>query len=135
MMVIDVRKLNAQKKYSGRMEFEYSAPQELIGIPYVNFVAPVKISFDYELFEDDSLEIRGNVAFVLEGQCSRCLQSARNEVTGEIEAYFQPCKNGEDYAYSNGIVDLKRAVDDAIMACMPYTLSCGDDCKGLTYTD
>ena len=58
-MIIDVRKLNAQKKYSGSMEFEYAAPEHLIGIPYVKFAAPVKVSFEYELYEDDSLEING----------------------------------------------------------------------------
>ena len=44
-MIIDIRKLNAQKKYSGSMEFEYSAPETLIEIPFVKFVGPVKIAF------------------------------------------------------------------------------------------
>jgi uncharacterized metal-binding protein YceD (DUF177 family) len=54
-------------------------------------------------------------------------------VEGELEAYFEPRKDYEDYGYSNGIVDLKKAVEDAIMASMPFTLSCGDDCEGLSY--
>ena len=52
-MIIDVRKLNAQKLYRGSMEFTYSAPEDLIAIPYVKFSAPVQIKFDYELYEDD----------------------------------------------------------------------------------
>lgn len=132
-MIIDIRKLNAQKKYSGSMEFEYSAPDALIEIPFVKFVAPVKIAFEYDLYEDDSLEIRGTVAYKLEGQCSRCLKAASAEVEGELDAYFEPRKDYEDYGYSNGIVDLKKAVEDAIMASMPFTLSCGDDCEGLSY--
>ena len=47
MMIIDVKKLNAQKKYSGHMEFEYSALESLIEIPFVKFSSPVKIDFDY----------------------------------------------------------------------------------------
>lgn len=133
MMLIDVRKLNAQKKYSGTMEFEYFAPEELIEIPFVKFAAPVKIVFDYDLFEDDSLEIRGKVSYRLIGQCSRCLQDAAQDIEGELDAYFQPCKDYEDYGYTNGIVDLKKAVEDAIMASMPYALSCGDDCEALSY--
>ena len=42
-MIIDVRKLNAQKRYSGSMEFDYSAPETLIEIPFVKFAAPVKV--------------------------------------------------------------------------------------------
>ena len=54
MMIIDVRKLNAQKKYSGTLEFEYEAPENLIDIPFVKFSSPVKVEAEYELFEDDS---------------------------------------------------------------------------------
>lgn len=135
MMIIDIRKLNAEKKYSGKMEFEYSAPETFIEIPLVKFASPVKVVFDYELFEDDSLEIRGTVSYLLEGQCSRCLKEARTEVVGELNAYFENRKDYEDYGYTNGIVHLQQAVEDAIMASMPYTLSCGEDCEGLSYSD
>ena len=135
MMIIDIRKLNAQKKYSGSMEFEYSAPETLIEIPFVKFVGPIKVVFEYDLYEDDSLEIRGTVAYQLEGQCSRCLKEATNDVVGELNAYFENRKDYEDYGYTNGIVHLENAVEDAIMASMPFTLSCGDDCEGLTWTE
>ena len=135
MMIIDIRKLNAQKKYSGTMEFEYSAPETLIEIPFVRFVGPVKIVFDYDLYEDESLEIRGTVSYRLEGQCSRCLKEAAQNVVGEINAYFENRKDYEDYGYTNGIVYLENAVNDAIMASMPFTLSCGEDCEGLSWTE
>ena len=134
-MIIDIRKLNAQKLYSGHMEFEYSAPETLIEIPYVHFTSPVKISFEYDLYEDDSLEIRGTVSFKLEGQCSRCLKDASVEVEGELDAYFEARKDYEDYGYTNGVVDLKKAVEDAIMACMPFSLSCGESCEGIQYSE
>ena len=135
MMIIDIRKLNAQKKYSGSMEFEYSAPETLIEIPFVKFAAPVKVAFEYDLYEDDSLEIHGTVTYRLEGKCSRCLKEAAQEVVGEIDAYFENRKDFEDYGYTNGIVHLENAVEDAIMASMPFTLSCGEDCKGLSWTE
>ena len=135
MMVIDIRKLNAQKKYSGHLEFSYDAPETLIEIPFVTFSAPVEVKFDYELYEDDSLEVRGTVAYRIEGKCSRCLKDAAQEVEGELDALFEPHKNGEDYACANGIVDLKNAVDDSIMASMPFALSCGEECEGLEYSD
>ena len=134
-MIIDIRKLNAQKKYSGSMEFEYSAPETLIEIPFVKFAAPVKIAFEYDLYEDDSLEIHGTVTYRLEGKCSRCLKEAAQEVVGEIDAYFENRKDFEDYGYTNGIIHLENAVEDAIMASIPFTLSCGEDCEGLSWTD
>ncbi len=133
MMTIDIRKLNVQKKYTGEMEFSYNAPEELIEIPFVKFASPVTIRFSYELYEDDAFEIRGTVSYLLEGQCSRCLKDAKASVEGELDALFEPRKDSEDYSYSNGIVDLKKAVDEAIMASMPFVLSCGDDCESIGY--
>ena len=133
MMTIDIRKLNVQKKYTGDMEFSYDAPVELIEIPFVKFASPVNVRFSYELFADDALEIRGTVSYRLEGQCSRCLKDASADVVGELEALFEPKKDSEDYSYSNGIVDLRKAVDEAIMASMPYVLSCGEDCESIGY--
>jgi uncharacterized metal-binding protein YceD (DUF177 family) len=135
MMIIDVRKLNAQKKYVGDMNFEYSAPDTLIDIPLVKFATPVRVDFEYELFEDDSLEIRGTVSYRLIGQCSRCLKEASMEIEGELDAYFQPFKDCEDYSYTNGKIDLTQAVNEAIMASLPFLLSCGEKCVSLSYSD
>ena len=115
------------------MQFDYSAPEALIEIPFVKFSAPIKVAFAYELYEDDSLEIRGTVSYKLEGQCSRCLKEAAVEVVGELDAYFEPRKDYEDYGYTNSVVDLTKAVEDAVMASMPFTISCGEDCKELSY--
>ena len=132
-MEIDIRKLNAQKKYTGHLEFDYSAPETLIEIPFVKFSAPVKVAFDYELYEDDAFEIDGTVSFRIEGQCSRCLKEASEEVVGELKALFEDRDDYEDYGYKNGVVRLKQAVDEAIMACMPFVLSCGADCEGSSF--
>lgn len=132
-MVIDVRKLNAQKRYSGRLEFEYEADDTLIGMPFVSFANPVKVVADYELFEDDALELKGKIFFRLKGECSRCLTDTEQSFEGEIDALFEPFSNGEDYAYSGGKIDLTDALNDAIMANMPMTLSCGEACEGIKY--
>ena len=133
MMIIDIRKFNAQKKYTGHLEFEYSAPETFIQIPFVKFAAPIKVSFDYELFEDDSLEIRGTISYTLQGQCSRCLQETETLIVGELDAFFEDRSDYEDYGYTNGRVDLTQAVEDSIMASMPYVLLCKEDCDGISY--
>ena len=132
MMQIDIRKLNAQKKYVGSMEFECSVDETFIPIPFVKFSGPVKVKFDYELY--DSLDVQGTVSYALEGQCSRCLKETSVCVEGELSAYFQAGKDFEDYGYKNGIVDLQQAVEDAVMASMPFVLSCGE-CEEISYND
>ncbi len=134
-MVIDIRKLNAQKKYSGSMEFAYSAPETLIEIPFVKFGGLVKVVFDYDLYEDDAFEIHGKVCYRLEGQCSRCLKETSQEIEGELSALFEASEDYEDYGYTNGTVRLQAAVEDAIMASMPFLLSCGEACEGLSWTE
>ncbi len=135
MMKIDIRKLNAQKKYSGTMQFHYEAPNSLIDIPFVEFQDGVNVEFRYELYEDNAFEIEGKISYRLIGKCSRCLNAATADVEGELTALFEDRKDFEDYSYANGVVDLQKAVDDAIMASMPFSVSCGDSCKGLTYSD
>ncbi len=135
MMVIDIRKLNAQKKYSGELVFDYDAPELLIDIPFVKFATPVKVEAFYDLLEDDSLELKGKISFVLEGKCSRCLMETSQRIEGELDAYFEPRKDSEDYSYSNGRIDLKEALEDAVMAAMPYVVLCKEDCKGIQYSE
>ncbi|MBE5752960.1 MAG: DUF177 domain-containing protein [Clostridiales bacterium] len=135
MMIIDIRKLNVQKKYSGELVFEYDADEKLINIPFVKFSSPVKVRADYELFEDDSLELRGEISFELSGQCSRCLKETSMNVKGELDAYFEPRKDAEDYSYSGGKIDLTEALEDAVMACMPFLLLCDENCEGIRYSN
>ena len=135
MMIIDIRKLNAQKKYSGELVFEYEPSKTLIDIPFVKFSSPAKIEAEYELFEDDSLELKGKISFRIAGQCSRCLKETSMLVEGEIDAYFEPRKDSEDYSYSNGKIDLREMLEDAIMASMPYVLLCDENCEGIRYSD
>ena len=56
MMIIDIRKLNVQKKYFGELVFECEPDEKLIEIPFVSFASLIKVQAKYELFEDDSLD-------------------------------------------------------------------------------
>ncbi len=135
MSSMDIRKLNAQKQYTGEMEFSYPAPDTLIEIPFVKFGGAVQVRFSYELYEDNSLEIFGKVRYRLEGQCSRCLELTSQELEGELNAYFQEGKDVEDYGYTGGIVQLDTAIEDAILASMPFSLLCKEECKGIAWTE
>lgn len=117
------------------MEFDYAAPETLIEIPFVSFDGAVHVCVDYELFEDDALEIRGTLVYGLVGQCSRCLEPAKTTVEFEFDAVFERSENAEDYSYQGKRVDLTPAIDDAILSSMPYLLTCREDCVGLSYSD
>ena len=81
------------------------------------------------------MSIRGTVSYTLEGQCSRCLKETKMPVEGELDAYFENRKDYEDYGYTNGIVDITQAVEDAIMASMPFSLSCGENCEAIPFSN
>ena len=115
MMIIDIRKLNAQKSYFGEMEFSYNAPESLLNVPLAVFDGPISVKFEYDLYEDNALEIRGKVSYRLKGQCSRCLSDVSVAIEGELNALFEPTKDAEDYSYTGGVVDITQAVEDAVM--------------------
>ncbi|MBQ8427838.1 MAG: DUF177 domain-containing protein, partial [Clostridia bacterium] len=125
---------NATKQYSGSAQFEYSPPSDTLDIPFVEFDGAVKVQYDYDLYEDDSLEVRGTVTYRLKGQCSRCLRETAQDIEGELDAYFLPKPTQDDYFYEGGKVDLSEAIRDAITASLPFSLYCGnDDCQMISY--
>ena len=134
MMVIDIRKLNAQKSYYGKMEFSFQPPAEILNIPYAVFDGPVLVAFEYELYEDNALEIHGTVRYRLKGQCSRCLKDAQASIEGELSALFEPKKDAEDYSYFGNVVDITQAVQDAVVFSLPFNLSCEEDCEEIQYS-
>lgn len=138
-MIIDVNKHIRQKTYSGKLSFSYNPPERLITVPLTSFDGAAQVDIEYWLLEDDSVEVKGYVKYVLKGSCSRCLGPAKKDVTEEISAYFVP-KGGQktefdDYEYEKGAIDLTECVNDAIMGAMPYSLLCSEDCKGIEYSE
>ena len=133
-MIIDVRKLNAQKRYFGEMQFSYQPPKELLNIPLAEFATAVAVEFEYDLYEDNALEIRGKVSYRLKGQCARCLKDVEASVEGELNALFEPKADAEDYSYFGGIVDITKAVEDAVVFSLPFSLSCKEECAPIRYS-
>ena len=137
-MMIDVRKCNAEGKYTGTLDFEFEGDASLIDIPFVSFSTPVHAVLDYELFEDNSVEVRGELSFTLEGACSRCLKPTKEHIVTEAEALFVP-KGGkaeeEDYTYRNGIVDLGEFLRDTVLFALPSALFCAEGCSAPEYNE
>ena len=136
--MIDVRKCNAEGKYTGTLDFEFEGDASLIDIPFVSFSTPVHAVLDYEIFEDNSVEVRGELSFTLEGACSRCLKPTKEHIVTEAEALFVP-KGGkaeeEDYTYRNGIVDLGEFLRDTVLFALPSALFCPEGCSAPEYNE
>lgn len=122
---IDVRRLVAGKTYEGELSFEYEADDDLVDIPYVRFAAPAEFRLRYEIFEDNTVEAKGRVTFVLEGSCSCCLSEARQTIEEDVCGIFEPNGgDGETYGYSCGVVDLSEFVRDSVLFALPPKLLC-----------
>ena len=136
--MIDVRKCNAERKYTGTLDFEFEGDASLIDIPFVSFSTPVHAVLDYEIFEDNSVEVKGELSFTLEGACSRCLKPTKEHIVSEAEALFVP-KGGkaeeEDYTYRNGIVDLGEFLRDTVLFALPSALFCAEGCSAPEYNE
>ena len=122
---IDVRSLVANKTYAGELSFEYEAA-EMPDIPFVEFAAPVKTELSYEIFEDNTVEVRGRFTFTLKGACSRCLSETQKTFTEEFEGVFEPGKgDGETYGYTNSL-SLDEFLRESLVFALPPILLCGN---------
>lgn len=135
---LDIRRLSAEKKYSGELAFTFEGEAELIEIPYVAFDSPITAELRYEILEDDSVEVKGTLSYMLKGLCSRCLKETRQRVAYEAEGYFIPAGGkgeAEDYSYSNGVIDLREFLRDAVLFSMPAGFHCSESCSAPDYRE
>lgn len=122
---IDVRNSVARKNYTGELDFAFEAEEDLLEIPYVSFSSPIHAALRYEIFEDDSVELKGSISFTLKGLCSRCLSEAEREVVFEVEAVFVKGEpEDEEYEYINGSVDLSEFLRDSVLFAIPSKVLC-----------
>lgn len=134
MMIIDVQKLNSAHEYSGKLHFTLPADQDLVTIPLVKMVSDMTVDGNYEIFDDDSVEVNGTVRYLLQGACSRCLKPTEKWMEAEWNACFVKGESdGETYSYEKGKIDLTESVKNAVMLDMPYTLLCNENCEGVAY--
>lgn len=130
-MIIEVKKLNALKKYTGDFVFAYSAPQEQVLLPFARIEGDVKVEGSYEIYDDDSVAVDLKISYALVGQCSYCLKNARKQIEYSDELLFVPERDPDNYFYDGIKIDLTTAVNDAILFSQPDVLLCSEDCKGI----
>lgn len=133
-MEIEVKKLIATGKYSGDFCFDYEAPADLCVIPLCKIDGKVNVACEYEIYDDDSVGVKLTLTYNLSGQCSYCLNDAKKQIIFQSDLLFVPEKDEENYFYDGNKINLKTAVDDAILISQPNILLCKPDCKGIDVT-
>lgn len=129
-MKIEVRRLNAQKKYEGEFSYDYDPEEDLCLLPFSK-LSDIKVSGRYEIYEDDEVSVTLTVKYKIVGKCSYCLSPAEQPVEFGSEVLFVPRADDDNYRYDGISIDLAPAVKDAILISQPSVLLCREDCTGI----
>ena len=130
-MEINVKKLLASKKYEGSFEYDYEPEADCCLIPLCKIDGAVKVTGSYVLYDDDSVGVTLTLKYTISGQCSYCLENAKKEITYTTEILYLTEEDDDNYLYDGVKINLKSAVDDAILISQPNILLCKEGCKGI----
>lgn len=130
-MVIDIARQIALKNYRGSFSFDYGCPQELVILPAARIEGKVKVTGEYEIYDDDSVGVALKISYLVAGQCSYCLEPAKKQVEYESDVLYLTEDDGENYSYNGLKLDLTTAVNDAVLFSQPQVLLCREGCGGI----
>ena len=130
-MKLEIKKLNALKKYTGDFECEYEPPKDICLVPLCGIEGKVFVGGKYEIYDDDSVGVDFTVRYRIVGQCSYCLEDAEKDVEKAFEILFVTGDDEDNYHYDGISIDLKPAVNDAILFSQPNLILCKEDCTGI----
>lgn len=130
-MIIEVKRLLSKGKYTGEFEYDFTPDEDRTVVP-LSTIDSVHVRGSYEIFDDDSVSVKLTLSYVLKGQCSYCLADAVQPVEYSTEVLFVTDKGDSDnYVYDGARLDLKHAVDDALLFSQPSVLLCKEGCEGI----
>jgi len=129
-MILDIFALKRRGLDRENFFFEYNPENELIDIPGAKIKYPIKINGEMVLTGKHSAVVYGEITFVIQGDCTRCLAETEREYVVEFE---ESCSSEEEGAYPvvNDKINLDKIVDDTVITNQPVTILCKDDCKGI----
>ena len=88
-----------------------------------------------ESLAGNALVATGTVTAPWEGECRRCLQTARGTVAAEVRELFEERADDEDiYPLRGDQVDLEPMARDAVLLELPLAPLCSEECAGLCPT-
>lgn len=124
-MVLEIKRLLSKGEYVGKISFEFIPQKEELLIPLCSFDGAVSFDGEYEIFDDDEVELRFEITYKLKGQCSYCLADAEKVIKFSSEVLFVTNKGDIDNYYYDGVrLDLSKAIGDALLFSQPDVLLC-----------
>lgn len=124
----------------------FSGTWDISGYSYGDeqLATPAGVRYDLVLSNTgEGVLVEGALEAAIEGQCARCLDTVREQVSAEVEGYFlfEPAEEVEGMARDEfecvddeGRVDLSGPLMGALVYGTPYVLLCSEDCPGLCPT-
>jgi uncharacterized protein len=114
------------------------APADL-GIEVLRVPEDSPIEFDIRLEAVvEGVLVTGTAQAGLVGECVRCLEDIRSEITAEFQELFvyddedeRDAEDEETSRLEGDLVDLEPLLRDAVVLALPFQPVCEDDCPGL----
>src|SRR5579862_7135231 len=108
-------------------------PFLLAGEPYTVVGGTVPVRLDISRTTGDGYALRLRFQATLSGPCMRCLEPAAPTFAVDLREVSQPGEGEElESPYvTDGVLDLRDWVRDALALSLPATLLCREDCAGL----
>lgn len=109
---------------------------DVIGVPEG---AEVKLDLSFESVQD-GIWVSGSVRAQAVGECGRCLDEVRRNVTAPIQGLFMypdaqreadEDESEDVFEFDGESIELAEVVRDAVAVSLPYTPLCSRNCPGL----
>jgi len=124
-MIIDLKEIRKRGKTEEDFFFEYVPEGQLVSIPNVALVPPVKVLGRIVLTGRNSALVEAEISF------TKCLSQTEKSFAVSMAEEFSSDGAEGAYEYRSDKVDLTKAVDDKLILEMPMSFVCSEDCKGI----
>ena len=135
--MLDTRELGRRPGSERKVSLTAPAPADL-GIEVLRVPEGSPIEFDIRLEAVvEGVLVTGTAEAGLVGECVRCLEEIRREITAEFQELFvyddqkPETEDDETSRLEGDLVDLEPLLRDAVVLALPFQPVCEDDCPGL----
>jgi uncharacterized protein len=137
-LVLDTRELGRRPGSERKVSLTAPAPADLgIEVLHVPEESPIEFDIRLEAVVEGVL-VTGTAQAGLVGECVRCLEAIRSEITADFQELFvyddegrSEAEDDETSRLEGDLVDLEPLLRDAVVLTLPFQPVCRDDCPGL----
>lgn len=126
-----------RRSIGSRRDVHLRGPLPGLGITSSHVPSGGEVAVDVvlESLAGNALLATGTVESPWEGECRRCLKTARGELRAEVRELFEERADDEDiYPLRGDQVDLEPMARDAVLLELPLAPLCSEECAGLCPT-